>query len=203
MENKFSFFSTSLQKVHSESEVVIADHLQKIINVSNDINNLEDKLKKSAIPFRFIYVFLTEKSIFSCDLSKDPDSFGPFEDIERSTDHCLVWGKHNNNDYRLSYQFFQTDYVIELDHDKQMVFISEERDPVLKLVKPLIETKAYFRLKVENELPDFYRSLVNSLTMESEKEIIVVDSPSNKLVGSALSLYAAKSASHQLLLKDF
>jgi hypothetical protein len=194
MENDFSFSSPELQKENAELELLIDEHRQKIINASNDINALEAKLKNAGIPFCFVYVLSVKSELLLLDLSNDPEEMGPCEDVGRSIEHCLVWGKTNTNNFRLSYCIYQVDTQLELDHEANIVSIIEERDPVLIFSRPLIETKAHLRLRIEPELPIFYRMLVGALRSTLENDMIVVESPVCQSVGqsSALSMFVAK-----------
>lgn len=142
-----TFTSNELQKVDVDSESIVSSHLQELINVSNDINLLEEKLKKAAIPFPFIYIFDYISS--------------------RNRNHyyeCLVWGKDSNGNYRLSHNVYYLEYAALSHLDKD----SRRRD-IAKLIgsKPVIETKSSFRLKIKNHLPFFYKEIINSLKTES------------------------------------
>ena len=70
------------------------------------------------------------------------------------TDNCLVWGKTEYGEYRLSYNIYLTENEIEkYNGDGEKVFerIRDDGEPKLSTSKPLIETKSHFRLKIENE----------------------------------------------------
>lgn len=194
MENKTLFNSHALQIIDSETSDVFTNHLKKISNISEDINALENKLKKSGVPFQFFYVFLSEKkhTPFHYEKQDVEDLLTIITDKEQSLDHCLAWSKNCNGDYRLSYQLFIVNSLLFLENGKKSQLIENEK-PKVKVNKPLIETKVNLRLKIENELPHFFRFIVDSLKNDFDKEIVIVHSPYYNEFVSPISLYHAEN----------
>ncbi len=176
-QKEYSFHSSGLQKVNQEAESIFTSHLLNLDRISKDIKTLEETLRMAAIPFFFIYVFSSENRRYwrtkYLDLPDGsiPDGRGLFECYE---EHCLVWGKNSDNQYRLSYNVYVSeDELEEHEHEgKERIEIISRLKPFLKYSKPLIESKAHIRINIENELPHFYRDLIRAL--KSEKGVGVV-----------------------------
>ena len=167
--------SDSFQLISSEVSGI--EYLQKMNNVSKEINSLEANLKNAGIPFQFIYVFMTEKSGVG--------------DVEIRRDHCLVWSRNKNNQFRLSYQIFVTEHEFSEDGEKDIWDIIQESPPRLKFERPLIETKGYFRLRIQKELSYFFDMIIDSLKKEASKKMIIVHSPNNAQYSQSESALAS------------
>jgi hypothetical protein len=184
MKSKLSFTSTSLQKINSEADSIISSHLQDLDRISNDIKALEERLKAAGIPFTFLYVLSSEKRRFERTAYQNMSPYDEFPytaEFREYTDNCLVWGKTEDGEYRLSYNIYITENEIEkYNGDGEKVYEREREvgEPKLSTSKPLIETKSNFRLKIENELPVFYKMIIEALKTKRDQDRIVEYSPS-------------------------
>jgi hypothetical protein len=181
MKSKLSFTSASLQKINSEADSIIASHLQDLDRISNDIKALEERLKAAGIPFTFLYVLSSGKRRFvrTAYQAISPDDEFPYtgEFIEY-TDNCLVWGKTEDGEYRLSYIVYTTENEVEKGNgDGEKDYERNDGEPKPSISKPLIETKSNFRLKVESELPVFYKMVIEALKTKRDQARIVEYSP--------------------------
>ncbi|PJD94524.1 MAG: hypothetical protein CK425_11115 [Parachlamydia sp.] len=173
---KLSFTSSSLQKINSEADLIISSHLQDLDRISNDIKALEERLKGAGIPFNFLFVLSSE----SRRCAYATRSHGcPIAELIEYTNNCLAWGKTKDGEFRLCHSVYITQNEIEEYHCDEGSFEKEiERgEPMLSASKPLIETKSNFRLKIENELPFFYRMILDALKKERDQENVVKYSP--------------------------
>jgi len=162
MTQKSNLSSPSLQKIQLESEPIIAQHLQKIHDVSNDIKALEDQFKNSAIHFTLIHVLSSSKKMYD-EADGYQESFRR-TDILEYEDICLVWCKTNEGNYRLSKNIYITKIEVHLDYSSGDVLdIFEQYPSQLTFSKPLIETKSHFRLQIEKELSPFYKNIIQIL----------------------------------------
>lgn len=183
--HKKNFLSPSLRDVDNEVDPTISAHKQNLDRVSNDIKSLENRLLEAAIPFTFIYVLKSKERTF--------DDVKPYFEVDhncwivrKSTeyiDDCLSWYKTKNNVFRLCYcEFATVDEFdqISLDGEQwEQVGETDKGSPIIILSKPLIEMKIHFRQNIENELPHFYKSIVEGL--KKEKDTIISYSPNYKL----------------------
>lgn len=188
MNKKSHFINSSIKKIDSEAESVISSHLQDLDRISNDIKVLEERLKAAGIPFAFLYVLSSEtKRIERIAYQKMAPWLNetPYTaEFCEYTDNCLVWGKTEGGEYRLSYNIYTTENEIEkYNGDGKEVYEREKEGGELKLTtsKPLIETKSNFRLKIENELPVFYKMIIEALKNKMDQDRIVDYSPSYNL----------------------
>lgn len=183
--SKKSFFSRALQEVDAEAEKVISSHLQNLDRISSDIKALEDQLSKAGVPFTFIYVFNSEKKTCQAVPYGDMEVHVPFEAVpyqakifDRYHEHCLVWGKLDDHDYRLGYQVYLCEDELAKSEDENDKFkVAKRNKPVLLSSKPLIESKSYVRLRIEHDLPHFYKAIIEALKLKKEKTRIVEVSP--------------------------
>lgn len=183
MKSKLSFVSTSLQKINVEADSIISTHLQDLDRISNDLKALEEGLKIAGIPFTLLYVVSSEQRRYERTAYQTMSPYDEFpytgEFIEY-TDNCLVWGKNEAGEYRLSYNVYCTENEIEKyngDGEKVYERIRKGGEPKLSTSKPLIETKSHFRLKIENELPIFYKIIIEALRTKRHQDRIVEYSP--------------------------
>ena len=162
MTQKSNLSSPSLQKIQLESEPIIAQHLQKIHDVSNDIKALEDQFKNSAIHFTLIHVLSSSQKMY--DEENSYQDCSSIADILEYEDICLVWCKTNEGNYRLSKNIYITKIEVHLDYSSGDVLdILKQYRSQLTFSKPLIETKSHFRLQIEKELPPFYKNIIQIL----------------------------------------
>lgn len=183
MKSKLSFASASLQKINTEADAIISNHLQDLDRISNDLKALEERLKIAGIPFTFLYVLSSEQRRYERTAYQTMSPYDEFpytgEFIEY-TDNCLVWGKNEAGEYRLSFNVFCTENEIEKyngDGEKVYERIRNEGESKLSTSKPLIETKSHFRLKIENELPSFYKMVIEALRSKRDQDRVVEYSP--------------------------
>lgn len=183
MKSQLSFTSASLQKINYEADSIISSHLQDLDRISNDIRALEERLKTAGIPFTFLYVLSSEKRRFETTVYQSMYPYdGPYTaEFREYTDNCLVWGKTEDGEYHLSYNIYITENEIEKYNDDGGKVYEREREmgePKLSASKPLIETKSNFRLKIENELPVFYKMIIEALKTKRDQDRIVEYLPS-------------------------
>lgn len=183
MKSKLSFTSASLQKINDEADSIISTHLQDLDRISNDLKALEERLKIAGIPFTFLYIVSSEKRRYKRTVYQTMSPYDEFpytgEFIEY-TDNCLIWGKNEAGEYRLSYNVYLTENEIEKyngDGEKVYERIRDDGEPKLSTSKPLIETKSHFRLKIENELPVFYKMIVEALRTKRDQDRVIEYSP--------------------------
>lgn len=181
MKSKLSFTSASLQKINLEADPIITSHLQDLDRISNDIKALEERLKAAGIPFTFLYVLSSkerriERTAYKSTADEEIPCTAEFCEY---TDNCLAWERTEEGEYRLSYNIYITENEIEKNNgDGGKVEESEGvGEPKLATTKPLIETKSNFRLKIENELPIFYKMIIEALKTKREQDRIVEYSP--------------------------
>lgn len=183
MKSKLSFTSASLQKINVEADSIISNHLQDLDRISNDLKALEERLKIAGIPFTFLYVISSEQRRYERTVYQ---TMSPYDELPYTgefieyTDNCLIWGKNEAGEYRLRYNVYHTENEIEKyngDGEKVYKRIRGEGVPRLFTSKPLIETKSHFRLKIENELPVFYKMIVEVLRTKRDQDRIVEYSP--------------------------
>jgi hypothetical protein len=192
MQSKISFANPDLQKINQEADPIICNHLKDLDRISNDIKALEERLKASGIPFNFLYVLSSAKRRVE---RKEYKSCSPYDEvpylaeIHQYIDYCLVWGKTQEGDYRLSYNIYNTEAEIDKYDDGNGKVYEREKEceePKVFSSKPLIETKSNFRLIIEKELPVFYKMIIEALKTKREQDLIVEYSPHyNKPIGSA------------------
>lgn len=180
MINKSLFLNKSLQEINVESDVIISNHLQDLHRISNDINALEKRLKEGGIPFTFIYILSSNSRRFERKIS---DCFY-LSEVDEEIENCLVWGKTEDCKYRLRYNTYITETVYELatytPSGEPVYGNGKIGEPRLITTKPLIETKSNFRLKIENELPVFYKMIIDALKTKRDQDLIVGYSPKCK-----------------------
>jgi|GEM_PF-6042987 len=183
MKQKLSFSSPTLQQIDSEAEEIISARLKHLDQLRDDIRAIEERLKSAAIPFDFVYVFSSDESSYEGEhglgIDYDVQTFTEYKDF------CIVWGKSEQDEYRLSYQVFITKDETLQFYDNECIKVINEKlchagDPVLSFSKPLLETKSQFRLQIENELPHFYKMIVEALKTRSHEDFVVVYSPNKK-----------------------
>ena len=182
MNNTNNFVSKKLSEISLEANSIISSHLSQLNRISNDIKMLEATLQKAGMPFKFIYVLFSKQHQYRESLYDYAD---PYHEIPSVTDfisredYCLVWGKTSENEYRLSYNIYITKDECEkyYNGDKEKIENILKGKLVLKFSKPFIETKSNIRLKFENELPIFYKKIIECLKTEKEKDCIIFESP--------------------------
>jgi hypothetical protein len=178
MKTKSSFFNPSLQKISLEAESVISNHLQDLDRISNDIKALEEQLKNSGLPFTFYYILSSDDRRYHGISHQTVNLYEevPYEaEFIEQTDSCLVWGKCEDGQYRLSHNIYVTDNEIDKYDDGDGHYAERIRNngtPRLFSSKPLIETKSHFRVKVENELAPFYKGIVEALRTKRDQDCI-------------------------------
>lgn len=148
------FNSSALQEIDAEAASFIAERLQKLDAISNDIKALEEKLRAAAVPFTFV---------FPCQRKEDLEEREE-QIISIYYWHCLVWGKSENDEYRLLYNSYKS-YELQCYAEHLELLHS----------KPLIESKIDTRLFFEDRLADFYKFIINALKYEKGKDMVVCD----------------------------
>lgn len=117
--------------------------------------------------------------------------------FEVHKEHCLVWGKNVDKQYRLSHNTYISENQIEKSHyeEKESIKIIDRLKPYLESSKPLIESKIHIRIKIENVLVDFYRDLIEALKSQKGVGVIVEHSPEflKKHFGSQLWMHCSNS----------
>lgn len=179
MITKNIFSNNLLQKIDTEADSIITNHLQELDQVSNDIKLLEEKLKKAAVPFTFIYVLSSDQTRL---LREMPPELG-LDNVEfvEHKDRSLIFGKNKEGNYRLSYGLYVTYCDINV-HDTGNGIYERALYPgetTLEKCQPLIETKANIRIKAGRELHIFYKKIIESLKMKADQEEIVDYSPNH------------------------
>lgn len=201
MVKNYQFTNPSLQKIDSDAESIISNHIHRLDSISNDINALEERLQIAGIPFNFVYVLSEESRKFSKSiLSHQPmilygDDFIEHEvSIIEYVDHCLVWGKNEDGKFRLSHIVYATENeLIKYSGDDEKVYEreSEDGEPKISTSTPLIQTKSQLRLKLEKELPIFYKMIIEALKTKVDQEYIVKYSPNyNSIFPAKIDLIA-------------
>lgn len=179
MKSKLSFSSPSLQEINTEAEAVISTHLQNLDRVSNDIKALEDQLATSGIPYTFYYVLSSEDRRYNQNEAFHDELIYTTESAEQ-TDSCLVWGKCEDGQYRLSHNVYVTINEVAKNYDKSDQYakkVLRNGEPELHFSRPLIETKAHFRVQIEKELVHFYKAIIEALKTKRDQECIFEYSP--------------------------
>lgn len=183
MKQKFNFSNISLQKISIDAESVTSTHLQSLDRISNDIKALEERLKNSGVPFTFYYVLSSDDRRYHgighrmVDVYEEASYQSEF--IEQ-TDNCLVWGKCEDGQYRLTHNIYITDNEIDKYDDGNGQYAEKVRNdgkPKLCFSKPLIETKSHFRVKIEKELVPFYKGILEALRTKRDQDCIFEYSP--------------------------
>lgn len=162
---KPNFSNKDLQDIHVNSEKSIASHLSKLDEVSNDIKILETVLSKSGISINFRYVFEEESQNRRLGLNE-------FERINVRVEiqHCMVWDRDKQ---RIIYEVHETENeIVDPPADSYRRW-----GPSICLSKPLIESKAHIRLKIQPELQHFYSAIIKLLGQGQVQENVVEHSP--------------------------
>jgi hypothetical protein len=187
MKTKQSFSNSFLQKINLEAEDIISNHLQELDRISNDIKALEERLKHAGVPFVFYYFLSSEDRRYN-GVAFNLTAFNqqipyPAEFVEQ-TNSCLVWGKCEDDNYRLSHNVYIN--VNEIDkHDdgngQHAEKIRNTGENKLTSSKPLIETKSHFRVKIEKELVPFYKAIIEALKTKRDQDCVLEYSPNYNL----------------------
>lgn len=163
------FLNTDLQSINSTAEKSISSHLAKLDQVSNDIKALENMLSKAGISINFMYLFEEEHDKGHVQLNE-------FDSIKTHLEilHYMVW---NRDKQRLLYEIhtIHREIVEAEEHYRQW-------KPDVFTSKPLIETKAHIRLKVQPELQFFYNQIIGLLGQGHVQERVIERSPNLDLI---------------------
>lgn len=157
------FLGKELSDIHLEADRVISSHLSRLDRVSSDIKTLEEVLKKSAIPFTFVYVLYSEAEY----MGHEEPYFEIDSKVYAFDDHCLVW-EQTDKGSRLYYNIYRTKHQFNINTKQEID--DKTATTYLKSSIPLIETKALFRLQIEKELPLFYKNLIKNLELTDKKD---------------------------------
>ena len=101
-------------------------------------------------------------------------------ELVEQTDSCLMWGKSEDGQYRLSHNVYVTENEIDKYDDGNGQYAERVRnngEPKLVSSKPLIETKSHFRVKIEKELVPFYKAIIEALKTKRDQDYIFEYSP--------------------------
>jgi len=181
MKQKLPFNSPALQQIDSEAEDIISSRLTHLDQLRDDIRALEERLKSASIPFTLVYVLSSEESSYEGVAGLDYEGITPLTVVTEYKDSCIVWGKGEHDEYRLSHQIFITKDETDHYYDQKGIKVNEKLcnagNPVLSFSKPLLETKSQFRLQIENELPHFYSRIVTALKVLPNEDFLVFYSP--------------------------
>lgn len=183
MKKKQSFSNLTLQKINLEADVLISNHLQDLDRISSDIKALEERLKNSAMPFTFYYILSSETRRYSGTAYHMIASYEerPYQaEFVEETDSCIVWGKAEDGQYRLLHNLYVTENEVDKYDDGNGQSGERVRATgASKLLssRPLIETKSFFRLKIEEELVGFYTQIVEALKTKRDLDRIFEYSP--------------------------
>lgn len=184
MKSTISFSNKTLQKINFEAKDIISEHLQNLDQISEDIKMLEKKLITSALPFTYIYVISSEEHI-KTEWSEREYEYLKYVD---HTDNCLVFGKNSSGECRLSHSVYSTRGWLERDgclrHKDETVLIS---------YRPLIETKAHFRVTIEKELASFFEGVISALKNQRHKENVTIYSPNHNNVYKFAEIFNSSS----------
>ena len=150
------FISDELVSIHTTAYQIINSHLTLLDKTSNDIRVLEATLKKAAVPFEFVYILFIDK-IPRYTIHYGCIYDGVMSEVDEYNEHCLVWSQTEEG-ARLRYNV----NIIRKEYDpdgKQPYYSTKWLESSI----PLIEAKAITRLRVEKDLPFFYKSIIEKL----------------------------------------
>ena len=184
---KNSFFSSlALQNIDLQAKEVINSRTSRLDSINSDTKFLEERCKAAAIPFTFFFQISSSK--------QQHEGFDEYhEEINRVCkpiltefeEHYLVWGKHENDQYRLLYQIYtrvaRSTQISDTEGNVLKKIIESSGEHKLSYSKPLLETKSQVRIKCENELPHFYQSIIEALKNQCDKDQVRDHSPSHSL----------------------
>lgn len=176
--------TSPLQELHTKADQIITSHLNRLDQVSMNIKEIETKLQKAAIPFTFIYTISTKKKYCASGDRRINSDYVYTEtiqlgdditsDVFEFSDHCLVWSQTSNGS-NLLYNIYTTFREFAKFDGEELVKTTVQTD--LKFSKPLSQTKAVLRMKVEKDLFNFYEGIIKRLNQEQNEEYYFTQSP--------------------------
>ena len=141
----------------SDTEFVLSLYKQSLNRISDEINLLEDQLRKADFSFMYVYVF-------SSGRHKTGDS------TCKTDDHCLVFEKNEESRCRLYYNVYLN--LCEVDQR-----IDEKKTLLLKSTVPLMEAPSQILIKIAKELPHFYQKIEEASKKEKNRNVVIEYSP--------------------------
>lgn len=174
MNQKSNLISPRLLQVNSEATEVFTNYNADLDRISNDIKFVDENSQKVGLPFSFYFVIETEDLHYFVD---EP-GFGRtqrtyYVDVK---DTCLSWEKCPQGNYRLCHNVSTTAFAIESPENDWRAK-PHKKIKTESIVKPLIETKAHVRFKVDAFISEFYEALVYALKKYRDKDLVIEYAP--------------------------
>lgn len=170
MNQKSNLISPRLLQVNSEATEVFTNYNADLDRISNDIKFVDENSQKVGLPFSFYFVIETEDLQYFVD---EP-GFGRHQrayyvDVK---DTCLSWEKCPQGNYRLCHNISTTVFAIE-NPENDWRTKPHKKIKTESIIKPLIETKAHVRFKVDPFISEFYEALVSALKKYRAKDLVI------------------------------